>query len=176
MGSYICKCPRNHWRPPPSKLFKINFDGVVFSHDKKTGIGVVIRDYKGLVIVSCSKLVHQELCSADIEAIAAGWALSFALDVGVKRAILEGDSLTVIEGLMEEERLLVPPGLLIEDANQLSQCIDELLYSHTKRDRNTLAHSLARYALGILDFLVWMENVPPQFQDILQADLLGLSE
>ena len=128
------------------------------------------------MIASCSKLVHQELCSADIEAIVAGWALSFALDVGVKRAILEGDSLTVIEGLMEEERLLVPLGLLIEDANQLSQCFDKLLYFHTKRDCNTLAHSLARYALDILDFLVWMKNVPPQFHDILQADLLGLSE
>ena len=55
------------------------------------------------MIASCSKLVHQELCSDDIEATAAGWALSFALEVGVKRAVLEGDSLTVIKGLMEEE-------------------------------------------------------------------------
>ena len=126
--------PRNHWRPPPSELFKINFDGVVFPHDKKLGIGVVIRDHKGLVIASCSKLLHQELCNADIMAIAAGWALSFALEVGVKRVVLEGDSLTIIKGLMEEERLLVPLGLLIEDAKQLSQHFDELLYSHTKRE------------------------------------------
>ena len=47
-------------------------------------------------------------------------ALSFALEVGVKRAILEGDSLVVIKGLMEEERLLVPLGLLVEDAKNLS--------------------------------------------------------
>ena len=82
------------------------------------------------MIASCSKPVHQELCIADIEVIAAGWALSFALDVGVKWAVFEGDSLTVIIGLMEEERLLVPLGLLIEDANQLSQGFDELLYSY----------------------------------------------
>ena len=60
------------------------------------------------MIASCSKSVHRELCIADIKVIAAGWALSFALDVGVKRAVFEGDSLTVIIGLMEEERLLVP--------------------------------------------------------------------
>ncbi|XP_065635620.1 uncharacterized protein LOC136070118 [Quercus suber] len=167
---------RTHWRPPPSELFKINFDGVVFPHDKKSSIGVVIRDHQGLVIASCSKLVHQELCSNDIEAKAAGWALSFALDVGVKRAVLEGDSLTVIKGLREEESLLIPMGLLIEDAKQLSQHFEELLYSHAKRDCNVLAHNLARHAAGIPDLLVWMEDVPSHFYDVLQADLLGLAE
>ena len=65
-----------------------------------------------------------------------GWALAFALEIGVKRAVLEGDSLNVIKGLMEEERLLVPMGLLIEDAKNLSRYFDELLYSHTKRECN----------------------------------------
>ena len=65
-----------------------------------------------------------------------GWALAFALEIGVKRAALEGDSLNVIKGLMEEERLLVPMGLLIEDAKNLSRYFDELLYSHTKRECN----------------------------------------
>jgi len=92
----------------------------------------------------------------------------------VKRAVLDGDSLVVLKGLMEEERSLVPLGLLVEDAKNLSPKFDELLYSHTKRESNILAHSLARYAIGILDFLVWKEDVPSQFQDVLQADLLGI--
>ncbi|XP_075665685.1 uncharacterized protein LOC142635414 [Castanea sativa] len=91
---------RRHWKPPSAELFKINFDGAVFSHEKIFGIGVVIRDHKGLVIASCSKLVYQELCSDDIEATALGWALAFALEIGVKWAISEGDSLNVIKGLM----------------------------------------------------------------------------
>ena len=81
---------------------------------------MVIRDSRGLVIASCSKAVHQVLGSADIEAMATTWALSFALDVGVKRAMLEGDSLAVIKGLREDESLLVPRGLLLEDAKILS--------------------------------------------------------
>ena len=59
----------------------------------------------------------------------------------MKWAVLEGDSLTVIKGLMEEERLLVLMGLLIEDAKQLSQYFEELLYSHAKKKCNTLAHN-----------------------------------
>ncbi|KAK9988593.1 hypothetical protein SO802_028832 [Lithocarpus litseifolius] len=97
---------------------------------------------------------RQELGSNDIEAIAAGWALSFALEVGVKRAVLEGESLVVMKGLMEAERPLAPLGLLLKEAKNLSQKFDELLYSRTKREGNTLAHSLARHATGIPDFLV----------------------
>ena len=59
----------------------------------------------------------------------------------MKRAVLEGDSLTVIKGLMEEERLLVLMGLLIKDAKQLSQHFEELLHYHAKRECNTLAHN-----------------------------------
>ena len=42
------------------------------------------------------------------------------------------------------------------------------------REGNVIAHSLARYAIDNSDFLVWMEDVPPQFHFILQADLDGL--
>jgi len=38
----------------------------------------------------------------------------------------------------------------------------------------TLLLSLARYAISIPDFLVWMEDVPPQFHVFVQADLEGL--
>ena len=72
----------------------------------------------------------------------------------MKRAVLEGDSLNVIKGLMEEERLLVPTGLLIEDAKNLYHCYDELLYSHTKSECNVLIYNLVKYAIGISDFLV----------------------
>ena len=114
----------------------------------------MIRDHRGRVIASCSKLIHQQLCSNEIEALAAGFALSFALEVGVKRAILEGGSLSVIKGLVEEKRLLVPLGLLIEDTKRLSHSFDKLCYSHTKRECNALTHNLARYAICIPDFLV----------------------
>lgn len=159
----------------PSGCFKINFNGAIFPKEKKSGIGVVIRDNRGLVIASCSKVVHQVLGSSNIEAMAAAWALSFASNLGVRRVVLEGDSMAVITGLREVEKVLVPCGLLLEDAKILSQQFDELLYSHTKREGNSLAHSLARYAVGIPDFLIWMENVPSQFYSVFHIDLLGFS-
>ena len=49
--------------------------------------------------------------------------------------------------------------------------VQNLHYSHVKRECNTLAHYLARHVFDISDFLVWMEDVPPQFSVVFQADL-----
>ena len=42
------------------------------------------------------------------------------------------------------------------------------------RDYNSVAHSLAKHALNIQDFLVWMEKAPPQVFHVLKVDLAGL--
>ena len=44
-----------------------------------------------------------------------------------------------------------------------------LLYSHT--ECNSVAHGLVRFTVNIPDFLVWVEDVPPQFHSVLQVDL-----
>ena len=55
------------------------------------------------------------------------------------------------------------------------QRFDTMLYSHTKREGNSVAHNLARYAISIPNFLVWMENIPPHIQHFVQADLAGFN-
>ena len=45
----------------------------------------------------------------------------------------------------------------------MARCFSKLHYSHVKRERNIVAHVLAHFALTVLDYSVWMEDVPPQF-------------
>ena len=140
-------------KPPRNEFLKINYDGATFLKENKSGIGVVIRDGDGEVIASCSKLLHQAYSSREVEAMAAVTALSLALDIGVQQAILEGDSLEVFEA----QRMtvsLAPFGLFIDEVKSLSSQFVKLLYSHTLREGNSLAHGLAKYAIGIPDFLV----------------------
>ena len=97
-------------------MVKINLDGAVFSDENKSGINVVIRDCSGLVLASCSKIVQQAYNSSEIEALAAATALSFAIDIGINKAILEGDSLVVIKALNEHDAPLSSIGPWIKDA------------------------------------------------------------
>ena len=94
---------RNFWEVPPANMVKINLDWATFSDENKSGINVVIRDCSGLVIASCSEIVQQAYNSSEIEALAAATALSFAIDIGINKAILEGDSLVVIKALNEHD-------------------------------------------------------------------------
>ena len=43
----------------------------------------------------------------------------------------------------------------------------QLHYSHTKREDDKVAYSLARYALHVSDAVVWIEDVLPQVVSIL---------
>ena len=112
--------------------------------------------------------------SEEIETLATTTALSFAHELGFRHAILEGDSLVLINALKIEVHSLALLGLLIEDVKVLSHNFDKLLYSHTKRNNNFVAYSLAKYAKCILYFLVCMEDVPPHPISILQFDLVDL--
>ncbi|XP_075663127.1 uncharacterized protein LOC142632642 [Castanea sativa] len=164
---------QTRWLPPPGNLVKINFDGAVFSRENISGIGVVVRDENGLVLGSCTKRLSQAYSVMETEAMEAATALVFASELGVRQAILKGDSLAVIKALIETKYPLSPLGL--EDVRMFSQRFDKMLYSHTKREGNFVAHSLARYPISIPDFLVWTEDVPPHVQKFVQADLASFS-
>ena len=81
------------WRPPPSGLVKINFDGAVFAKENKSGARVGVRNEEGYMIASCTKKLQAAYNGGEVETISAVVALSFASEIGIKRAILEGDSL-----------------------------------------------------------------------------------
>ena len=94
-------------------------------------------------------------------------ALSFAAEIGISKAMLEGDSLTIIKALSTDQRSLSSFGLLIDDAKFSSVNFDQLRYSHVKKECNFAAHSLAKFASNISDFQVWMEDVPPQLSSVI---------
>lgn len=71
---------------------------------------MVIRDVRGSVIASCSKILPQAYSGVEVEALAAAMALSFASDIGIS-----GVSLVVIKDLMEDDSTLASYGLLVGD-------------------------------------------------------------
>ena len=88
------------WFPPEGSLYKVNVDGAVFSAQKESGIGVIIRDKASLVVATMSKKVKASLGLLEIEAKAFEVSLQFAKDMGLQEFILEGDSLNVFRALV----------------------------------------------------------------------------
>ena len=66
-------------------------------------------------------------------------------------------------------------GLLMEDIRFNASFFNQLLYYHVKGEGNKVAHKLARHALCISDFSVWMEDVPPPIHSVVLDDIVGFS-
>ena len=88
----------------------------------------------------------------ELETLAVAKALQFAIDLGLSKVILEGDSEIVINVSNENSQSLASFGLLIRDVKNTANYIQCISFSHVHRDGNCIAHNLARYARHITGF------------------------
>lgn len=103
--------------------------------------------------------------------MAAICALEFALEVGIGRVVVEGDSKMVVQALMSKNSNLASYGLLVQDAYVFARNFSKLSYPHTKRDGNKVAHNLVKLATNFSDCVVWMKDAPPSVIPFVQANL-----
>ena len=171
----VANSTQTRWRPPTHGMVKINCDGATFRDQKMSGVGVVIRDNSGMVLASMSKQLPQLYSALEVEATAASTALSFATQLGFQQAILESDSLTLATTLQNNNTFLSPEGLLMEDIKFHASSFIQLRYSHVKREGNNVAHKLARHALCISEFSVWMEDILPPLLPVVLRDIAEFS-
>ena len=133
---------------------------------------MVIRENNGAMLASCSEKLHQAYKPDEVEALVALKAVTLARDLGFRKAILEGDFLSLMKALKSKNDSLSPTGLLVDDVKWVASSFERLVYSHVKRNSNRVAHSLAKNALRILDLQVWMEDVPSHITSILDLDVI----
>ena len=157
------------WKPPDFGLYKINFDNDVFADQASAGISVVIRDWEGQIIAALSQKVRY-LGSVDlVEALAVSRAVSFAKELNIHQMVIEGDSLRVIQAINGTRPVRTMYSHVIDDIHFLSSSIS-CSFLHVKHKGNRLAHALARQAVSSADTDVWLENLPPDLDDVFQFD------
>ena len=84
------------------------------------GIGVVIRNSGGQVIGALSDRINLPAIVDDVEALACRKAISFALELGVEKVVLEGDFETIIHALNANSNCVSTFGHIIEDIRALA--------------------------------------------------------
>ena len=89
--------PSSIWLPPPLGYYKVNYVGAVFFETMEAGLGIIIRDDRGLPMVSFTQKVPFPGSSGAVEAMALRRAILLALKIGFFSIILEGDSETLVK-------------------------------------------------------------------------------
>ena len=166
----------NRWKAPPIGFVKVNFDAANSEVSRLSGVGVIIRDSSGDVLASCAEKIDQSYKAEDTEAMAALKALTFTHELGFQNVVLEGDALSLIQQLKSQDQNLSPWGLLVDDVKEYGTKFRRVLYSHVKRNGNSVAHNLAKHAICISDFQVWMEDVPSHIVPFLHLDVTHLRQ
>nr|XP_023922898.1 uncharacterized protein LOC112034311 [Quercus suber] len=108
---------------------------------------------------------------AQVEALAAMRAVEFALELGMTKVIMEGDSEVICKELQDPSTSLALHGHILQDIKCLSNAFQCISFSHVRRQGNNVAHTLAKMAVREPNQTVWMEDVSPDIHHIFQADL-----
>lgn len=80
--------------------------------------------------------------------------LVFAEDTGASSSILEGDLEVIFKAFLCHDTSLASFGQLIDETKFLSTSFVNIMFSHTRRQRNLVAHNLVRHAKHVNGFLV----------------------
>lgn len=105
--------------------------------------------------------------------LAARRALVFAKELGFDRAVVEGDSESIINSINGGNMESSPFGHIQQDIKSLFVGFSHESVNHIRREGNCVAHKLARWAASC-HFLVWIESVPPNILDVYNQDLLRI--
>ena len=92
------------------------------------------------------------------------------MDLNLPSFIVKGDSEVVISALRKEEESFSSFGHLISSIKHFLHSCTCISFSYTHKSGKSVAHSLEKHARHIDGFFVWMEDVPPQVNDVLLAD------
>ncbi len=148
----------------------MNFDGAIFAKSNEARLGAIIRNHRGEVMaLLCQRIPYPHSVEA-VEAFAARTTVNLVLDLGFREVDIEGDSLKIINVLLQNPPCYILYGHLITDTNIIAQNLISFQFMHVKRDGNTVAHSLAKRARHCEPFEIWIEFVPPDLQNILYSD------
>ena len=149
-----------NWITPTYDRYKINVDGAMFTSQKMAGVGVLIQDAKGRLIGACSKKIMAPLGAIEAESKAFEVGLQFAKDMFIQGFILEGDSQVLVNALKDLSPLPSFVVALVYSFVAASHDFPWVDFFHIHRQGNRPIHLLAKYALGIANFSVWVEENP----------------
>ena len=131
--------------------------------ERRGGVGVIAEDAEGRVLGAAQSVLHGVRDPEVIETVAAIRAMEFAHHMGFTNVLIEGEALYIIKLINQADQDLSGIGNLIEEAKTATRKFLLCRTHHTKKEGNSVAHSLAKLTLLLEEDLFWIEECPECF-------------
>ncbi|XP_038711874.1 uncharacterized protein LOC120006075 [Tripterygium wilfordii] len=158
------------WLPPPEGIIKVNWDAGINVAVQKSGFRVVIRDHLGVLMAAKCSSRPIALDPTVAEAEAALLAVEFAMELGFRHIILEGDSLAVVEDILNEDYCFHDWSGVVLEIKAKIQRLFSCQVQFVPREGNCAAHCLAKEALNCDNPITWIEEGPSVLLPIIIAE------
>jgi hypothetical protein len=130
----------------------------------------VVRDCTGGVVASqCSTRPYIN-DSTVAEALAFWTAANLRHQLGLVEAILEGDSLEIVNAAAKEGEVWSNYGPVVEEAKGVLNGRYPWEVKHVRRSANKAAHTIAKWAVADNVNQLWLTTTPPCIRDIVMAE------
>ena len=97
-------------------------------------------------------------------------ALEFAIDARFSELIVEGDNSVVMSTISSNKPNWSRLGVIYDDIGCLAASLSYVSFTCIRCNANSVAHSLARYANGLVEEVVWLEDSPPHNNSTIFAE------
>lgn len=158
------------WKRPDEGFVKVNWDAAMNSEKKRMGLGVVVRDEEGEVLLSLCNPMEGLSNSATAELYALWEPLKVCAELNWAKAIFEGDALSVIKYVNSSSCSWEWHGQLVEDIKLILYNRHNWYIQHTYRECNNVAHTLARIGFTFREEKVWIEEGPSGIYSFVLKD------
>ena len=152
----------------------MNFDAAIFENGSE--VSAVIRNAAGEFMAALSAKGEAVADSEEAEVRACQKAMEFAFDVRFLELITEGDNSMVMSTISSNNPNWSRLGVIYDDTGCLAAGLRYVSFNCIWHNANLIVHSLARYATGLVEEVVWLEDSPPLACDALYFDLSFLNE
>ncbi|KAL5798141.1 hypothetical protein ACOSQ2_002961 [Xanthoceras sorbifolium] len=134
-------------------------------------LGIIIRDWKGRVLLSGVKSLVGDYSPEIAETMAALFGLHVTFDTGFNFVYLEIDADSVVKLVHGSSVPLCEIGFLIQKICSFLQDQSVIFsFLHIRRTANRMTHHLAKLTTSVEHQIVWMGDYPPYGGSLLVFD------
>ncbi|XP_062108714.1 uncharacterized protein LOC133819465 [Humulus lupulus] len=152
-------------------VVKINCDAGLDHVAKKAGVGAVFRDFHGMVLASSTWSWDHLLDPTIAEALAVYHSILLCSRLGYHTVVIESDCANVVRAINSHKIEHSYLGYIIRDILAYCNSFHSISFTFCPRMANSVAHSLAKFALSLSNDFVWWPGYPECINVVIQDDI-----